>query len=131
MNKKTDLNIFRSLLFIFDIDNPDNDSKIRQDIIASKNINDIRELSELFDTILKPEFLAYTPEARERCIKTLKYFLNTDENFDFLFDKITTHFNYDIEDQRHFMRTLHHCLNRYNTKVQHHAQNTHSLKKAN
>lgn len=119
MNKKPDLNIFRSLFFVFDIDNPDNDSGIRQDIMVSKNINDTRELSELFDTMLRPEFLAYTPEARERCIKTLEFFLNTDENFDFLFDKITTYFNDDIEDQRHFMQTLHQCLKRYNTKGQH------------
>ncbi|AKA27303.1 hypothetical protein PCL1606_58580 [Pseudomonas chlororaphis] len=47
MHKKPDLNIFRSLLFVFDIDNPDNDSKTRQDILVSKNTNNTQELKEL------------------------------------------------------------------------------------
>ncbi|PMY38294.1 hypothetical protein C1Y35_17665 [Pseudomonas sp. GW456-L14] len=117
MNKKPDLNIFRSLLFVFDIENPDNDSEIRQDLIASKNVNSTQELTELFDTMLKSEFLAYIPEARERCIKTLEYFLSTNDSFDSLFEKITTHFDDDVEDQRQFMQTLYHCLKRYNTEA--------------
>lgn len=117
MHKKPDLNIFRSLLFVFDIDNPDNDSKTRQDILVSKNINNTQELKELFDTILKSELLAYTPEARKRCIKTLEHSLITNESFEVLFEKITTHFDDNIEDRRQFMQALYNCLTHYNAET--------------
>jgi len=117
MKDRPNLNIFRSLLFAFDIDNPDNDSENRQDTIISKDINNTKELTELFDTILKPEYLAYIPEARAHCIEILEYYLNTDESFDSLFDKVTTYFDDDVENQRQFMQTLYSCLKRYNAET--------------
>lgn len=50
----------RSLLFVFDIENTKCES--RKQIIVSKDINSDQELAELFDILLKPDFLTYTPE---------------------------------------------------------------------
>lgn len=58
---------------------------LRERFIVSKNVNDDRGLSELFDELTKPEFLFYKQEERGWYINTLEYFLKADESFDSIF----------------------------------------------
>lgn len=108
------LSILRGLLFLFDIDNIYNAEK--EEIIASKNINDEKELTELLDTLMKPEFLSYTKLDRQWFIDTLEHYLSKEENFDSVFEKLTTYFDDEIENHRQFMRTLFNCLSRYESQ---------------
>lgn len=63
MNKGYSLWSVRGLLFIFDIENTRDIN--REEIIVSKDVNDDRELSELFDVLLKPEFFDYGEKERQ------------------------------------------------------------------
>ncbi|TDV50590.1 hypothetical protein LOY43_08595 [Pseudomonas sp. B21-041] len=111
MKRKPEYFVLRGLLFLFDIENTDDDA--REKIIVSKNVNDKKELAELFDILMKPEFLSYSVEEREWCVETLKHYLDVDDDFDAVFTKITTYFDDDVEDQRQFMQVLLNCLLRY------------------
>ncbi|MHC8289343.1 hypothetical protein ACYZUD_21530 [Pseudomonas sp. XS1P51] len=101
----------RNLLFVFDIENTDDES--REKIIVSKNVNDEKELSELFDILLKPEFFAYREKERESLISTVAHFLDINDSFDRVFEKMTTYFDDEVADQRKFMKVLLVCLRRY------------------
>ncbi|MDZ5431232.1 hypothetical protein T3H00_00930 [Pseudomonas fluorescens] len=101
----------RGLLFVFDIENADDDE--REALIASKDINDEKELAELFDLVLKPEFFSYEQKGRETLINTIAYFLNKNDNFDRVFERMTTYFDDVVVDQAKFMRILLECLQRY------------------
>ncbi|MGX0889542.1 hypothetical protein AB7M22_001550 [Pseudomonas sp. ADAK2 TE3594] len=116
MKPTPELSSLRNLLFIFDIDYTDDDE--REQIIASKDVNNRNELSELFDQILQPEFIAYPKSARDRFIKTLEFYLEKDENFDAIFDKLSTYFDDEIEDHQHFMTVLLECLTKYESNIQ-------------
>lgn len=109
------LSIIRSLLFTYSFDNYDDPDRER--FIVSKNVNDDKELSELFDKLTKPEFLHYKKEEREWYINTLEYFLKTDENFDSVFYLFDTYFDDEITDQRQFMKILLECLARYHAEA--------------
>lgn len=111
MKRKPEYFVLRGLLFLFDIDNTRDDA--REKIIVSKNVNDKEELAELFDILMKPEFLSYTFHEREWCIDTLKHYLEAGDSFDAVFTKITTYFDDDVADQRQFMQVLLSCLLRY------------------
>lgn len=115
MKRQPKLSILRGLLFLFDIDNTYNAN--REEIIASKNINDENELTELFDILMRPEFISHTRLDREWYIDTLNYYLSKDENFDSVFEKLTTYFDDDLQNQRQFMQTLFSCLLRYETET--------------
>ncbi|AKV06301.1 hypothetical protein B723_07800 [Pseudomonas fluorescens NCIMB 11764] len=101
----------RSLLFVFDIENTDDEE--REEIIVSKNVNDEKELSELFDVLIRPEFLVYKEKEREFLISTISYFLDVNDTFDQVFKKMTTYFDDEVIDQRKFMTILLGCLQRY------------------
>ena len=101
----------RGLLFVFDIENADDDA--REALIASKNVNDEKELSDLFDLLLKPEFFAYEQKGRETLINTVAYFLNENDDFDRVFERMTTYFDDEVVDQVKFMKVLLVCLQRY------------------
>ncbi|QLG92426.1 hypothetical protein HZF02_10785 [Pseudomonas yamanorum] len=109
------LSILRSLLFTYSIENFDDPERER--LIASKNINNNKELAELFDSLTKPEFISYKKENREWYINTLEHFLKIDESFDSVFYLFDTYFDDEIIDQRQFMRTLLKCLTRYHTEA--------------
>ncbi|PMX07121.1 hypothetical protein, partial [Pseudomonas sp. GW460-12] len=109
------LSILRSLLFTYNIENLD-DSE-REIFIASKNINNDKELAELFDTLTKPEFIKYKKHEREWHINTIRHFLNTDENFESVFYLFDTYFNDEITDKRQFMKVLLDCLDKYNAEA--------------
>ena len=111
MKRKPEYFVLRGLLFLFDIENTHDDA--REKIIVSKDVNDKKELTELFDILMKPEFLSYSFDEREWCINTLKHYLETGDSFDAVFTKITTYFDDDVEDQRQFMQVLLSCLLRY------------------
>lgn len=111
MKRKPEYFVLRGLLFLFDIDNIHDDA--REKIIVSKNVNDETELAELFDILMRPEFLSYTGHDREWCIETLKHYLDVGDSFDSVFKKLTTYFDDDVEDQRHFMQVLFNCLLKY------------------
>lgn len=115
MKRLPKLSILRGLLFLFDIDNIDSDE--REEIIVSKNINDETELAELFDMLMRPEFISYSNSDREWYIDTLIYYLDIGESFDSVFDKITTYFDDEVEDRRKFMQVLLNCLLRYQAEV--------------
>lgn len=115
MKRQPKLSILRGLLFLFDIDNIDDVE--REEIIVSKNVNDEVELAELFDMLMRPEFTAYSDSDREWYIDTLIYYLGLEENFNSVFDKLTTYFDDKVEDQRKFMHVLLECLLRYQAEI--------------
>ncbi|MNV20848.1 hypothetical protein D3C71_1117690 [compost metagenome] len=101
----------RGLLFVFDIENADDEE--REALIASKNVNDEKELADLFDLVLRPEFFAYEQKGRETLINTVAYFLNKNDNFDRVFERMTTYFDDEVVDRAKFMKVLLMCLQRY------------------
>lgn len=109
------LSILRSLLFTYNIENYDDPE--RESFIVSKNINNNRELSELFDELTKPEYLSYRPEERQWYIDTLQHFLETEESFESVFYLFDTYFDEEIIDNRQFMRILLECLIRYQAEA--------------
>ncbi|EJL99522.1 MULTISPECIES: hypothetical protein [unclassified Pseudomonas] len=111
MKRKPEYFVLRGLLFLFDIENSHDDA--REKIIVSKNVNDEKELAELFDILMKPEFLSYSAQEREWCIETLEHYLGVGDSFDAVFKKITTYFDDDVKDQRQFMQVLLSCLLSY------------------
>nr|WP_256669359.1 hypothetical protein [Pseudomonas sp. C2B4] len=98
-------------MFVFDIENADDEE--REALIASKNVNDEKELTDLFDLVLRSEFFAYEQTGRETLINTIAYFLNQDDDFNRVFERMTTYFDDDVVDQRKFMMVLVSCLRRY------------------
>lgn len=115
MRHSPKLSIIRSLLFTYCIENYDDHE--RESIIVSKNINDDRELSELFDILTKPEYLSYKTDERQWHIDTIQYFLKRDEGFESVFDLFDTYFDDEIIDKRQFMKVLLQCLIRYQTEL--------------
>ncbi|TVT81546.1 hypothetical protein [Pseudomonas sp. H3(2019)] len=105
----------RSLLFVFDMENTSDVA--REEIIVSKDVNDEQELAELFDILMRPEFLIYSENERQLLIGTLVYFLGINDDFDGVFSKIDTYFYEDVKDQRQFMRVLLECLMRYQSQA--------------
>jgi hypothetical protein len=101
----------RGLLFVFDIENTNDD--VREEIISSKNVNDEKELVELFDLLMRSEFLIYKERERVSLINTIAHFLDFDDSFDRVFNKMTTYFDDEVIDQRKFMEVLLGCLKRY------------------
>ncbi|QJI29770.1 hypothetical protein HKK55_13945 [Pseudomonas sp. ADAK18] len=108
------LSITRSLLFTYCIENIDDVE--REAFIVSKNINDDKELSELFDKLTKPVFLSYKIDERQWHIDTLQHFLKVNDSFDSVFYLFDTYFDDEIVDQRQFMRILLGCLIRYHAE---------------
>jgi hypothetical protein len=104
MKPKPSMVVLRSLLFAFDIENTK--SEEREKIIVSKDVNDDRELAELFDLLLKPDFLVYRPDERQWFIDTILYYLGVGENFDEVFTRVDTYFDDEVKDQRRFMKVL-------------------------
>ena len=115
MKRQPQLSILKGLLFTYCIENTRNFE--REEIIASKNINNPRELTELFDALTKPEFYTYTSEEQSWFIETIKHYLLTDENFDSVFYLFDTYFEDEIIDNRAFMKTLLECLIRYHAEA--------------
>lgn len=113
MKRKPEYFILRSLLFLFDIENTQDDA--REKIIVSKNVNDERELAELFDALMEPEFASYSYEERVWCIETVTHYLEVGDSFDAVFKKVTTYFDDDVKDQRQFMQVLLNCLQNYHS----------------
>lgn len=104
MNKKPDLKILRGLLFTYCIENTKNLD--REEIIVSKNVNNPKELAELFDALTKSEFFSYREDEQQWFIDTLEHFLSTDENFESVFYLFDTYFEDEIFDKRAFMTVL-------------------------
>ena len=115
MKRQPQLSILQGLLFTYCIENTRNSQ--REEIIASKNINKPKELTELFDALTKPEFHNYTREEQDWFIETIKHHLSTNESFDSVFYLFDTYFEDDIIDNRAFMKTLLECLIRYRTEA--------------
>lgn len=63
--------------------------------------------------MLRPEFFAYAMRERESLINTVAHFLDINDSFDRVFDKMTTYFDDEVVDQREFMKILLVCLRRY------------------
>ncbi|MGR2708710.1 hypothetical protein [Pseudomonas sp. AU10] len=104
MKNKPSMSIIRGLLFTYDIENTDDLE--REKIIASKDINDERELSELFDELTKPEFLLYTKIEQEWFIDSIDHYLSINDSFDAVFKTMTTYFSTPVNNQREFMQIL-------------------------
>ncbi|NWC95899.1 MULTISPECIES: hypothetical protein [unclassified Pseudomonas] len=115
MKLKPKLSIIRSLLFTYNIENTKDLE--REEIIVSKDVNDDKQLAELFDELTKPEYILYNNEERQWYIDTLEHFLNTAETFDSIFYLFDTYFDEEIFDQRQFMRVLLGCLIRYQAEA--------------
>ena len=115
MKLKPKLSIIRSLLFTYNIENTKDLE--REEVIVSKDVNDDKQLAELFDELTKPEYMSYDNEERQWYIDTLNHFLNTDETFDSVFYLFDTYFDDEISDQRQFMKVLLECLTRYQAEA--------------
>lgn len=111
MKNKYKIVDIKNLLFVFDIENTRSDE--REKVIVSKDVNNDKELAELFDALLKSEFLDYTTQEQVSLTETVAHFLNEDDNFDRVFGRMTTYFDEDVIDQRRFMQVLLSCLRRY------------------
>ncbi|SEN52987.1 hypothetical protein SAMN04487857_12056 [Pseudomonas sp. ok272] len=111
MRSRSSMVVLRSLLFVFDIENTRNEE--REEIIVSKDVNDHDELVELFDILLRPQFLIYTSSERQKIIDMLEYYVSTGDDFDEVFTRIDTYFDDDVQDQHGFMKILLECLTRY------------------
>ncbi|PIB61173.1 hypothetical protein [Pseudomonas sp. 2822-17] len=111
MRKKPSLSILRGLLFTYCVENTKNLET--EEIIASKNINNENELSELFHTLTKPEFLSYREDEQNWFIESIEHYLSTDENFESVFYLFDTYFEDEIVDKRRFMKVLLDCLKLY------------------
>lgn len=109
--KAPSMSIIRGLLFTYDIENTDDLE--REARIASADVNDEKELTELFDDLTKPEFLIYTTSEQDWFITSIEHFLAVSDNFDDVFKRMTTYFSAEIVDQREFMRVLLRCLQHY------------------
>jgi hypothetical protein len=104
----------KNLLFVFDIENTFDLERER--LIVEKNINDPRQLTELFDALLKPEFYEYTDAEQESLIDTVDHFLKEDDDFDRVFNRMTTYFDDEVTGRPSFMRTLLECLKKYRSE---------------
>ncbi|WP_371914779.1 hypothetical protein [Pseudomonas sp. 34 E 7] len=102
------MSIICGLLFIYDIENT-YDLK-REELIASKHVNNEKELVELFNKLTKPDFLAYTQPEQHWFIDSIEHFLTTNDSFDCVFKTMTTYFSTKVLDQQKFMSTLLRCL---------------------
>jgi hypothetical protein len=111
MKKTYEIVDIKNLLFVFDIENTTDVERER--LIVEKNVNDSRQLKELFDTVLRPEFCEYTDAEQESLINTVEHFLERNDNFDRVFNRMTTYFDEEITDRSSFMRLLLECLTRY------------------
>ncbi|MFL6534848.1 MAG: hypothetical protein ACJ8G8_16135 [Pseudomonas sp.] len=111
MKKPYDLHYIWGLLFVFSIENTND--LAREEIITSKNVNDDEELSQLFDLLIRPDFLYHTSKEQGLLIDTLAYFLGCDDSFDGVFLNLDTYFDQKVEDQRRFMRVLLASLMKY------------------
>ncbi|WP_242201386.1 MULTISPECIES: hypothetical protein [unclassified Pseudomonas] len=115
MKIKPSLSTIQGLLFTYCIENARNPD--REELIAFTDVNNSKELKDLFDKLTRPEFIKYKHEERQRHIQTLEYFLNTEETFEAVFYLFDTYFNDEIIDKRQFMKVLLECLIRYNLKT--------------
>lgn len=116
MKNTYDLHDIWGLLFVFSIENTHD--VVREEIITSKNVNDDEELSQLFDLLIRSEFLSHSPMEQILLINTLRHFLKSDESFDRVFLNLDTYFDDDVNDQRQFMRVLLASLMRYRAESQ-------------
>lgn len=104
MKTAPSMSIIRGLLFTYDIENTDDLERER--LISSKNVNDEKELTELFDELTRPEFLLYTEQDQEWFIGSIEHFLSADNTFDAVFKTMTTYFSEPVIDQKKFIQTL-------------------------
>lgn len=111
MKNTYDLHDVWGLLFVFSIENTHD--VVREEIIASKNVNDDEELGQLFDILIRPEFLFHSSQEQVLLINTLSYFLENGDSFDRVFLNLDTYFDDVVNDQRQFMRVLLTSLMRY------------------
>lgn len=111
MKKIYEIVDIKNLLFAFDVENTLDIERER--LIAEKNVNDSEQLTELFDTLLKLEFYEYTDTEQESLIGTVDHFLITNDNFDLVFNPVTTYFGQEVADRPLFMGVLLRCLTNY------------------
>ena len=111
MKRTQSMSTIRGLLFTYDIENADDLE--RENLISSKNINNKKELIELFDELTKSEFLSYIKPEQERLIESIEYYLAIKDNFDAALNTMTTYFSTPVTDQQAFMRTLLDRLKQY------------------
>lgn len=111
VKNKPSMSIIRGLLFTYDIENTDDLE--REILIASKDINNEKELSELFDELTKPEFLLYTKIEQDWFIDSIDHYLSINDSFDAVFKTMATYFNTPVSDQRKFMKVLLSNLKQY------------------
>lgn len=104
MKNPPSMSIIRGLLFTYDIENTDDLE--RESFISSKDINNEKELAELFDKLTRPDFLSYTLPEQEWFIESIEYFLAADDSFDSVFKTMATYFSEPVIDQKKFMQTL-------------------------
>ncbi|MBC3207997.1 hypothetical protein HU755_14440 [Pseudomonas sp. SWRI111] len=104
MNFKPDISILPGFLFIFDIDYPHSESV--EELICWADVNDCSDLSNVFDSVIRPEFLSYSEGDKCWLIETIASCLDENNSFEGVFAKRSLLFSDEIEDARMFMSTL-------------------------
>ncbi|AJP52815.1 hypothetical protein [Pseudomonas simiae] len=115
MKLKPSTSITQGLLFTYCVENAKNPA--REELIAATNINNDKELENLFNKLTKPEFVRYKVDERQRHVENLEYLLQTDEDFESVFYLFDTHFEDEITDKRRFMKVLLKCLKKYHKEA--------------
>ncbi len=115
MKRQPKLTILRGLLFTYCIENTTNVE--REGIIVSKDVNNPKELAELFDALTKSEYFSYREDEQQWYIDTLGHFLSTDEDFESVFYLFDTYFEDEILDKRAFMAVLLERLKSYQSEA--------------
>lgn len=115
MNIKPRISTIQGLLFTYCIENARNTE--REELIALTDVNNPKDLSELFDKLTKPEFIRYKHEEMQRHINTIEYFLNSDEDFESVFYLFDTYFEDEIINKRSFMTVLLERLKSYKNEA--------------
>jgi hypothetical protein len=115
MKQTYDLHDIWALLFVFSIENTHDVA--REEIITSKNINCDEDLKQLFDLLIRPEFMHHTPKEQALLIDTLEHFLKGGDSFDRVFLTMDTYFDDDVHDQRRFMKILLNSLIKYKSQI--------------
>ncbi|MET2898296.1 hypothetical protein ABXV22_08250 [Vibrio rotiferianus] len=92
--------------------------------IEGKNINNESDLRSISDVILKPWFLEYKPDNRNKVIHSIDFIVNGGEELiNIVLGDVRFAFNGEIEDKQHFLRKVKRVLEEYvieNNKDRHH-----------
>ncbi|MBO2674560.1 hypothetical protein I6M53_07745 [Shewanella algae] len=83
-------------------------------LINKKNINNENDLRFVSNIVLKPWFLEYTPDNRDKVIHSISFIINGGRDLaDAVFSDVNLIFDYEIEDKVLFLTRVKDLLDEY------------------